>query len=240
MKAIQIFNEKNVQELYNTPVPVKTSTYSPVSHKNVVERIHEEAYKNNFILKNFQINAARDFKQVIGYMDYETGDTDMGIRVGFRNSYDKSMSFALVIGNTVWICSNGMISGEIQTKKIHRGDQLTSLIEDKIINGFSLAEEVYRTNKESSELFKDVLISEDITHQITGQLFLEDKILNSMQLNCLKDQLYSSENFATIDSNHFSAWDLYNHVTESLKLTHPSKYLQNHIDFHNVMKDYFI
>ena len=240
MKAIQIFDKENIQELYNVPVPVKTATYSPVSHKNIIERIYEEAYKNNFNLQSFKVHAARDYKQVIGYMDYKVDDSDMGIRIGFRNSYDKSMSFALVAGNTVWICSNGMISGEIQTKKIHRGEQLTSIIDDKIISGFKLASDVYEINNNAASQFKDIIISEDTAHQIVGQLFLEDQILNTMQLNCLKDQLYNSKNFVTIDSSIFTAWDMYNHVTESLKLSHPSSYLQDHINFHSVMENYFI
>ena len=129
-------------------------------------------------LQSFKIHAARDFKQVIGYMDYNVDDSDMGIRIGFRNSYDKSMSFALVAGNTVWICSNGMISGEIQTKKIHRGEQLSSIIDDKIISGFKLASDVYESNRKAAEQFENILISEDTAHQIVGQLFLEDQILN--------------------------------------------------------------
>lgn len=42
-------------------------------------------------------------------------------------------------------------------------------------------------------------------------------------MNC-----FNSKNFNLITSNEFTAWDLYNAVTESLKKSHPTTYISDH------------
>ena len=86
MKAIQIFDQ---QQLYNVPIPERTSTYSPVSHQNVIERIQEEAYKNNLVLSSTLYKGAKDGKQVIGNFNFLGDNSDFKFQVAFRNSYDK-------------------------------------------------------------------------------------------------------------------------------------------------------
>ena len=43
----------------------------------------------------------------------------LGMRLAFRNSYDKSMSVAFAAGAVAWVCSNGMISGDVQYVKTY-------------------------------------------------------------------------------------------------------------------------
>ena len=54
--------------------------------------------------------------------DIESEDEELGYRIGFKNSYDGSMAFGMGIGSVVWLCSNGMVHGEIAEKRIHRGN----------------------------------------------------------------------------------------------------------------------
>jgi len=232
MKSIQIING---QELFQIPVPAQTRTYSPISHQNIVERIQREANFHGFHPVSAEYHIARDGKQVIGYLDYKGSNDEFGIRVGFRNSYDKSMSFAFTMGSVVWICGNGMISGEINTKKQHRGQDLFDIIDDKILTGFNLAENVYNKNVEAANMFKKITIDPKQVEYLIGKLFLENKLINSMQLNVLKDQLEFSKNFTTMWKPNFTVWDMYNAGTECLKLSHPTTYLHDHINFHQFM-----
>ena len=91
-------------ELYATPVPPKTSTYSPVSNRDILAEIEEELDKKNFSIKHEKYNIARRGDQVIGTLGIANDqDPEIGFQLAFRNSYDKSMAVGFAAGNIVWI-----------------------------------------------------------------------------------------------------------------------------------------
>jgi hypothetical protein len=91
-------------DLYNVRIPASTDSYSAVSHQNIIEAVHEQLYKRNLQVVNEKYNVAANGDKVIGYFDLNyMGNSEMGMRLAFRNSYDKSMSVAFVAGTNVWI-----------------------------------------------------------------------------------------------------------------------------------------
>jgi hypothetical protein len=236
MKAIQIFDQ---QQLYNVPIPERTDSYCPVPHKSIVERIQEEADKHNLVLTSTLYKGAKEGKQVIGNFNFLGDNSDFRLQVAFRNSYDKSLSFGLCVGNQVFICENGMLSGEIKLKRVHKGSAVSE-IDDKIIKSFEIAYEVYNNNIIAAERLANVEVSNKAIEALVGELFLQHSVLNSMQMNVVKEQLFNSRNFKTIWEPGFSAWDAYNAITEALKISHPTTYLQDHIDTHKIIMNEFI
>lgn len=92
------------QNLILKTVPPKTDSYSPVPNKEVFDVIDEELYKRGLLVKNESFITDRNCNKLIGYFDIEHPDSkEIGMRLAFRNSYDKSMSAAFVAGNNVWI-----------------------------------------------------------------------------------------------------------------------------------------
>lgn len=92
------------KELYLVPIPSATNTYAPVSHRNVIDATLEQLYKHNLAVSEQNYVSARQGQQVIGYMDIKyDNNEELGMRLAFRNSYDKSMSVAFVAGASVWI-----------------------------------------------------------------------------------------------------------------------------------------
>ena len=73
-----------------------------------------------------------------------------------------------------------------------------------------------------------------------GNLFFEQGAISSVQLNIIKDQMWHSDKFRHIDDKDFSAYDMYNHITESLKRSHPLCYIQNHVTVHKLFEDTFL
>jgi hypothetical protein len=59
------------------------------------------------------------------------------------------------------------------------------------------------------------------------------------QLSIIKDEFMNSLNFRHLTSPDFTAYDLYNHITESLKISHPINYFNNHIETHKVFEETF-
>lgn len=225
----------NYNDLILVPVPAKTDTYSPISHKNIVEEIKEEIDKKSLYVVNETYNVARGGNQLIGYMDIHSANTELGMRLAFRNSYDKSMSVAFVAGSTVWICSNGMISGEVKYLRKHTGE-VASELKNKIVSGLNELERVFRLNESASVIMKDIEINKLDSAELAGRMFIEHDIIKSEQLSILKKEINDPSYNYNADN---SLWQFYNNVTYAFKGAHPTNYIKQHIDFHNfIEKEY--
>ena len=94
--------------VFNAPtIPWNNDTYTPISNQFIMENIEDKIKNLGLSVKNEHYKTALTkeglVRGVIGAYDITTSDGDFGQRVMFRNSYDKSMSFALVAGTVVWI-----------------------------------------------------------------------------------------------------------------------------------------
>jgi hypothetical protein len=186
---------------------------------------------------------------VIGSYDIVTNDNnELGQKLVFRNSYDKSMSFAFAVGACVFCCSNGVIKGDFQYKRAHRGileedlDTSSTLrdITEKIEHGMNVLQDSFNILSEQMDVFKHFEIAPNDVFKIIGKLFFEDEVLSVTQVSIVKKELEYSNNFRHLGDLDFTAFDLYNHITEALKTSHPRTYISNHIKTHKLFEDLFI
>ena len=93
--------------LLDVPALAKTDSYTPVNHANIIEATYEQLDRHNLVATNEFFNSSSDGRKVLGGLDIIHPDTpNLGMRLAFRNSYDKSMSVAFAAGSVVWIdCS---------------------------------------------------------------------------------------------------------------------------------------
>lgn len=240
----------NRTEVYNAPIiPWSSNTYTPVPNSFIMNEIEDKINNLGLQIKNEHYRTALtkdgQIRGVIGGYDITTPDNDFGQRVMFRNSYDKSMSFALVIGMVVWICENGCIKGDYQFKRNHRGvitDETSTTKEaiiDNINGGFNMLETSFqKTSLQLNEL-KKLEISPKETYDIIGQLFFEKQVISVTQLSTIHSEFQNSKNFRHLGDTKFTAYDLYNHVTESLKQSHPLSYVNDHVETHKLFEKTF-
>lgn len=237
-------------DVYNAPtISWNNDTYTPISNKFVMDMVEDKIRNLGLVVKNENYIATKNengsIKGVIGTYDIATPDEEFGQRIMFRNSYDKSMSFAFVAGTVVWICTNGCIKGNYQYKRIHRGtfiDDTSSTKEDvveNIDNGFKALQTSF--DKISSQLreLKHYQISPSESYDILGQLFFEQQVISINQLSIIKREFERSVNFRHIGDSDFTAYDLYNHITESLKTSHPLTYISDHVSTHALFEKTF-
>ena len=102
------FNLSNRNSVYNAPtIPWDSDTYTPVSNKFIMDTIEDKLRNLGLIIKNENYKTTNTntglVKGVIGSYDISTDDGEFGQRLMFRNSYDKTMSFAVVAGSLCWI-----------------------------------------------------------------------------------------------------------------------------------------
>ena len=219
------------------PIPARTTTYSPVSHAEIIEAIRNNARANDLKIVRDRMYSNGFGSRVVGFFDVEDG-TEFGnhhglkMMFGYRNSYDKSMSVAFVAGASVWICGNGLISGDLMSfKRKHTGTVAQELGEKIQIGVDRMRSDFGRLNMEV-DVMKNYSLTPRQKAEILGVMYFERNLVTPSQLSIIKNELTQSEHF-----KEDNAWSLYNNVTESLKKSHPVEIIQDHIKLHSFMKE---
>ena len=223
----------NELDLFNVRVPADTSSYSAVSHRNIVEAVKEQLDKRNMQIVGSKYNVAAKGEKVIGYYDLQyDGDSEMGMRLAFRNSYDKSMSVAFVAGSQVFICSNGCISGELQYVRKHTGSVVQEL-NNKIVQTIGQLEDHFIKMRKHAEQMKQIELPMVKAAELYGRMFMIDDIITPTQLSIVKREL-NEPTFEPFKEE--TLWSAYNHVTYALKDSHPLTYINQHVNLHNFIE----
>ena len=220
------------------PIPAATETYSPIAHSEFLSELRTKLSDNSYEVKGQRLFVNGSGTKLVGFYDVddlrqETPD-DFGFRmsIGFKNSYDKSMSAALVVGATVIICSNGMVSGDLITfRRKHTGNVL-ELLREKMQQAVLSMNSSFARLVADAEIMKSYELTPRQKAEILGVMYFEKEIVTPNQLSVVKKELITSENF-----RGNTVWDLYNNVTVALKKSHPLRYVEDHIRLHDFMSD---
>ena len=247
---MKVVNKSTKEEVYNAPIiPWSNDSYTPISNKFIMDMLTDKIQNLGLTVKSedYRTSLTKDghIKGVIGGLNVITDSADYGQRIMFRNSYDKSMSFAIVIGTLVLICENGCVSGDYQYKRIHRGvitgDSSTTQddIVENINGSFQYLETAFTKVTYQLDELKHFQISPKESYELIGDLFFKQEVINITQMSIIKRELAQSNNFRHIDDTDFTAYDLYNHITESLKISSANSYVKDHIATHKLFEQTF-
>lgn len=201
-------------------------TYTVIPHEFVINETLKNLGAKGFNIKHelYRCNQNANIAQGIYHLDY-SNDPDMGMMFAWSNSYDKSMRFKCAIGGYVFVCSNGMVRGDMGSwGRKHTGAADEETIET-IQEQISKADRYYKQLVSDKEAMKDIMISETIRAQLIGRLYFEEDLLNSEQLSIIKQQIHTPKHDYNADKK--SLWTLYNHITYSLREAHPKNWLDH-------------
>jgi len=209
------------------PLPTyEGDTYTVIPHEFVINETMKNLGAQGFNIKNelYRCNHNANIAQGVYHLDY-ADDPDMGMMFAWSNSYDKSMKFKCSIGGYVFICANGMVRGDMGNwGRKHTGSADQETI-DTIQEQISKAKQYYRQLVYDKETMKDIIVSDTVRAQLIGRLYLEEDLLNSEQMSIIKQQCQTPKYDYNADKK--SLWTLYNHITYSLKASHPKNWLDN-------------
>ena len=247
---MKVINKTSKEDVYNAPIiPWSNDSYTPISNKFIMDMLTDKIQNLGLTVKSedYRTSLTKDgkIKGVIGSLNVITDSADYGQKIMFRNSYDKSMSFAIVVGSIVWICENGCVSGDYQYKRIHRGvitgDSSTTQddIVENINGSFQYLETAFAKITCQLDELKHFQISPLESYELIGELFFKQEVINITQMSIIKRELVQSNNFKHIGDTDFTAYDLYNHITESLKSSSPYTYVKDHIATHKLFEQTF-
>lgn len=223
-------------------IPDSTSSYTAIPHTTLVNYIEEFIRDWGYTPTNLKANVARGGSQLVGTIGLGVQNTAFEMRMGFRNSYDKSMSVGIGIGAEVFVCSNGMFIADVQKLRKHTVNVWQD-IDQILLDSLNYAQETFKQIEKDALTLRQFKLSKAEVFNLIGQLFIEDSIINTTQLNILKNELYHSKNFKMFDKDEVTkgdsnGWYLYNNITESLKTSHPLNYFKNHAAVHSKLVTY--
>lgn len=221
--------------LMGVPAPIKTQSYSPVNHIQLLDYVEKELGKTDYTIQNRSITSTNNGSMIIvGYDLVGSQDPDIGNRIFIRNSYDKSKSVLIVSGGQVYVCSNGMIiNAEQQFRRKHTGEVWLDIMTEfrEVIK--HMEEEMFMLTQAKLHLQQAPLYNPiDQVANMLGHMFYKEEIIGSVQLNIMKEELQHSKTFRTVDDSKFTLWDFYNSGTQALKRSHPSTYIESHANLH--------
>ena len=214
---------------YLTSAPLPTyegDSYTVIPHEFVINETIKNLRDSGFGIKNelYRCNQNANIAQGIYHLNYAE-DAEMGMMFAWSNSYDKSMRFKCAIGGYVFICSNGMVNGDMGTwgrKHTGSADQETiDTIQDQIKN----AKNYYQQLVRDKEAMKGIIVPEKLRAELVGRLYFQEEILNTEQLTLIKHQFNTPKYDYNADKN--SLWCLYNHITLSMHKAHPKEWLDH-------------
>tara|TARA_R100001463_G_scaffold19673_5_gene48356 strand:- start:6662 stop:7552 length:891 start_codon:yes stop_codon:yes gene_type:complete len=229
--------------LENVPLPNHGKSYTVVSHKSVIDNTLQLLASSGFTIQkeiyraNMNANVAQGIYHIYPSQTNDEqikNETELGMMFAWTNSYDKSTRFQCAIGAYVMVCYNGMVAGDMMNfKRKHTGSadyDVKVHMADQIKNG----EKYYKRILDDKEMLRQTDLSLCSQAELIGRLFVEEDMLDSQQMTCVKAELNKPSYDYSVDSDK-SAWAFYNHVTHALKKAHPRDWLQDQQNFHDFM-----
>ncbi len=96
-------------DVCNAPVPAITRSYCPVANKQFLGMIAKTAIGHDLQLENPQFGLSNKDQRMFGTYEIVNHDhfgNQVRLMLGFRNSYDKSLTAGVCFGTKVFVCSN--------------------------------------------------------------------------------------------------------------------------------------
>lgn len=235
MKKVNYRTRKDI--IIDLPIPQETPSYKPLANEKLIDLTLKAISDNGFKLKSEEYMASSDLNIVTAkYTIASVGDSEMNLMIGWQNSYDKSVSFKFAMGAKIIICENGCVNGELGTiKKKHVG-KIQDFAPNRMKEYIDIAANNFNYLQNERDIMKNIEVSNKQKAEIVGRLFIDEEILLPNQLSIVKKELKTpSINYQCPNT----LWELYNHVTFSLKECPPKDYLEKHIEVHNFFEEIY-
>tara|TARA_R100000789_G_scaffold5689_1_gene9760 strand:+ start:3888 stop:4601 length:714 start_codon:yes stop_codon:yes gene_type:complete len=222
--------EVSYDELAAVPLPEETSTYIPVSFADIVKnakQIADDLLKDH-TYKDSQYALAGKDQRMFSVLRYYSCNDEMGLAIGIRSSYDKSMSNGFCIGASIFVCDNLAFSGDITYMRKHTKNVLEDLEKE-------MTHKIYSSQKNFNNILEDKfdmtkkLMTNNQAYEFIGKLYG----YNVIKPRQLAETFRNWKKPPHEEFQERNMWSLYNACTEALKSTPPNRILEQHIKLHN-------
>ena len=225
----------SMEELAAIPLPKETHSYKPVSHQALASMLGAMASDllPEFELVNTQFGLARDGQQMFGVHTFKNGSSAMGLSIGFRNSYNKSLSVGIAVGGQVFVCDNLCLQGDVTVLKKHTLNVVASL-ESLALSAIYKSRSAFNQIQEDAEVMKGIPLSDEDAYRTIGLIYGHG-IITPRQIPVVKEEWLEPSHDVFENRN---LWSFYNAVTEALKSSPPQSIMERHLAIHKQLTNH--
>jgi hypothetical protein len=225
--------------LESVALPTHGGRYTPISHKSIIDKVHEELVTRGFNVESELYRASIGGSVANGIYILDQGtDPDMKMMFVWGNSYDKSMRFKCGVGVYIPKTGNYLFAGNLSSyARKHTGkadEEAIAMIQTQL----NMANAHYADLLASRDILINQTASLYIYSQVVGEMFIDKQCLNKEQVSSVRDSLIGKVvMFDDMDYNN--AWNFYNCVATALRMSHPKNWFENQVECHKVINKYF-
>jgi hypothetical protein len=227
-----------IERLYATPLPERTDSYTPISHRVIDEKSRETLKSLGFTMSKSFYRSSGD--GLVGQAEYHINygnDPEMGLMVAWQNSYNKAVSFKYAVGAHVFVCANGCVAGDLGAyRRKHTGTADVEAFEQMRVYLYG-AKQIFDKLVADKEHLKKINITPTKTAELMGRMFIEKEIITSTQINIMKRELDKPTYDYGVPIHN--AWSLYNFATHAFREDTPKNWMKRHIDLHDFFSEEF-
>ena len=225
--------------LESVALPTHGGRYTPISHKSIIDKVHEELVTRGFNVESelYRASIGGNVANGIYILDQGT-DPDMKMMFVWGNSYDKSMRFKCGVGVYIPKTGNYIFAGDVSSyARKHTGKADEEAIQ-MIQTQLNMANVHYAELLESRDILINQTASLHTYSQLVGQMFIEKQCLNKEQASSVRDSLIGK--VVLFDNMVYNnAWNFYNCVATALRMSHPKNWFEDQSECHKVINKYF-
>lgn len=201
------------QELATVPTPQATATHRPVPHVEIVETLVETLSFRHIGVVKEEYAVSKDGMKMFGVLDLDTGMPGCRFSIGIRNSHDRSMRLAAVVGVRVLVCENMAFSGDFQPVLAKHSKNFS--LQNALSIGVDQMQRNFEPMKQQVEEWRSSQISTVAAKLIIYQAFIESELDAPRHLAQQVHDLYFRPAHAEFEPR--TLWSLTNAFTSAFK-----------------------
>mgnify|MGYP000173943282 CR=1 FL=1 len=231
----------SMEELQQIPEPEATKTYTPLSHFDFaynVKQVASDLLKDH-VFDEEQYALGANGKRLFGVLTFTPKWEEiheLNVAIGLRNSYDRSMSAGVAVGNSVLVCDNLMFSSNIVVMRKHQGKNMHEDLHSQIIAAIYKMQHQFTRLSEDVQRMKQIPLNRRQKFEYLG-LLTGEGILSPTQSSKAYREVWepSHEEF-----KEDRLWSAYNAATEALKSSSPQDIVKKHSQLHQLTEQLYL
>lgn len=218
-----------IKDLEKIKTPESTETWKPVPHAQVPQIITKMVKDHGWsfigggrneagaFTSPFKMMVSEDDNKLFGVCIVQIEgieDNEIQIAIGFRNSHDKSLALRIAAGAKVGVCSNLVMTGDIQVKRIHK---VNISVEEAVSEAFNMIPQAGKNLLGWMNGLKEIKISDDAGVSFLAKA-VEVKALPVTEfMQSRSDLLLASKNENPTILHGGTMWAAYQSVTQQFR-----------------------
>jgi len=215
MGTLIVEKKTTMSELNKLPAPVPaTKFHKPIPHFQAVTAVLDEVASRGLEVSDLEVGTSHQDLRCF-WLAKLKGEGDYAPMIGGRNSHDRSISYSLYGGASIFICSNLMVAAPFADSRKHMGE-IDLELPEMVSNSIDRVLRDNTINRDRIKHYKEQIITDKDAYWFAVNAMKKD-ILAPSKIKYIVEQWHTPlhEEF-----DLKTAWSLHNCFTEVFKDLH--------------------